>query len=77
VPTAAAIANAVANAIGIRVADLPITPDRVLAALGKAPKETVTVRRERSQEIENAFTQLAAMPGAAWSESNGGCHTYT
>jgi xanthine dehydrogenase YagR molybdenum-binding subunit len=30
----AAIANAVANAIGVRVPFLPITPDRVLAALG-------------------------------------------
>jgi xanthine dehydrogenase YagR molybdenum-binding subunit len=34
VPTAAAIANAVSNAIGRRVRDLPITPDRVLALLG-------------------------------------------
>lgn len=33
VPTAGAIANAVANAIGVRVRDLPITPARVLAAL--------------------------------------------
>jgi xanthine dehydrogenase YagR molybdenum-binding subunit len=31
----AAIANAVANAIGIRVGSLPLTPDRVLAALQK------------------------------------------
>jgi xanthine dehydrogenase YagR molybdenum-binding subunit len=29
----AAIANAVANAIGVRVPFLPLTPDRVLAAL--------------------------------------------
>ncbi len=35
IPTAAAIANAVANAIGVRVSSLPITPQRVLAALGK------------------------------------------
>jgi xanthine dehydrogenase YagR molybdenum-binding subunit len=33
VPTAAAIANAVSNAIGARVRDLPITPDHVLALL--------------------------------------------
>jgi xanthine dehydrogenase YagR molybdenum-binding subunit len=33
VPTAAAIANAVSNAIGRRVRGLPITPDRVLALL--------------------------------------------
>jgi len=35
VPTAAAIGNAVANAIGVRVRSLPITPDKVLEALGK------------------------------------------
>ncbi|MBI4641672.1 MAG: xanthine dehydrogenase family protein molybdopterin-binding subunit [Candidatus Tectomicrobia bacterium] len=33
VPTAAAIANAIANAIGARVKELPITPDRILKAL--------------------------------------------
>ncbi|HSI87370.1 MAG TPA: molybdopterin cofactor-binding domain-containing protein, partial [Candidatus Methylacidiphilales bacterium] len=37
VPTASAIANAVANAIGVRVHSLPITPAKVLAALGKVP----------------------------------------
>ena len=37
VPTAGAIANAVANAIGTRVSSLPITPDKILAALGKVP----------------------------------------
>jgi xanthine dehydrogenase YagR molybdenum-binding subunit len=31
----AAISNAVANAIGVRVSTLPLTPDRVLAALAK------------------------------------------
>ena len=31
-----ALSNAVANAIGVRVPELPMTPDRVLAALGKA-----------------------------------------
>jgi xanthine dehydrogenase YagR molybdenum-binding subunit len=35
IPTAAAIANAVANAIGVRVSSLPITPQKILAALGK------------------------------------------
>ena len=35
VPTAAAVANAVYNAIGVRITELPITPARVLAALGK------------------------------------------
>jgi len=34
----AAISNAVANAIGVRVPTLPLTPDKVLAALEKAPE---------------------------------------
>ena len=35
IPIAGAIANAVFNAIGVRVAELPMTPDKVLAALGQ------------------------------------------
>ena len=35
----AAISNAVANAIGVRVPRLPLTPDRVLSALAAAAKE--------------------------------------
>jgi len=34
----AAISNAVANALGVRVPVLPLTPDRVLAALSKVKK---------------------------------------
>jgi xanthine dehydrogenase molybdenum-binding subunit len=33
VPTAPAIANAICNAIGVRIRDLPITPEKVLDAL--------------------------------------------
>ncbi len=33
---APAVSNAVANAIGVRVFDLPLTPERVLAALERA-----------------------------------------
>jgi xanthine dehydrogenase molybdenum-binding subunit len=33
VPTAPAIANAVADAVGVRIRDLPMTPEKVLAAL--------------------------------------------
>lgn len=36
IPTAAAIANAVYNATGVRVRELPMTPARVLAALEAA-----------------------------------------
>jgi nicotinate dehydrogenase subunit B len=32
-PTAAAIANALAAAVGVRVRDLPLTPDAVVAAM--------------------------------------------
>jgi xanthine dehydrogenase YagR molybdenum-binding subunit len=38
VPTLAVIANAIYNAIGVRVRELPITPDKVLAALGEAKR---------------------------------------
>lgn len=38
IPTSGAIANAVANAIGVRVRSLPITPDKVLEALEKKGK---------------------------------------
>jgi len=35
VPPAAAIANAIYGAIGIRMKELPMSPDRILAAMGK------------------------------------------
>ncbi len=38
VPTAAAVANAVAHALGLRITELPLSPDRILAAL-EARKE--------------------------------------
>ena len=44
VPTAAAIANAVANALGVRVGSLPITPAKVLAALGKVPPVAASMK---------------------------------
>jgi xanthine dehydrogenase YagR molybdenum-binding subunit len=38
IPTAAAVANAVYNATGVRMRELPMTPARVLAALGNRAK---------------------------------------
>jgi CO/xanthine dehydrogenase Mo-binding subunit len=35
VPPLAAVANAVAHATGVRMAELPISPPRLLAALGR------------------------------------------
>ncbi len=43
VPTAAAIGNAVANAIGVRIRDLPITPEKVLAALKARERSSALV----------------------------------
>ena len=47
VPTAAAIANAVYNAIGVRVREIPMTPARILSALAAAA-EGANQRRARS-----------------------------
>ncbi|MBX7246692.1 MAG: xanthine dehydrogenase family protein molybdopterin-binding subunit [Candidatus Sumerlaeaceae bacterium] len=35
IPTAAAIANAIYNAIGVRIFELPMTPDKIIAALAR------------------------------------------
>jgi xanthine dehydrogenase YagR molybdenum-binding subunit len=43
IPTASAVANAVANALGVRVSRLPITPQRVLEALGKSSPAPASV----------------------------------
>ncbi|HZP60049.1 MAG TPA: molybdopterin cofactor-binding domain-containing protein, partial [Opitutaceae bacterium] len=58
IPTAAAIANAVANALGVRISSLPITPDKVLAALGKITDKNPVAERER--ELAEAFALVAA-----------------
>lgn len=39
-PGAPAIANAVFDAVGVRITDLPITPEKVLAALRATPQDT-------------------------------------
>jgi xanthine dehydrogenase molybdenum-binding subunit len=39
VPTAPAIANAIYDAIGVRIKDLPITPEKILAALKQKKEE--------------------------------------
>jgi len=51
VPTAAAVANAVYNATGTRLREIPMTPKRVLAALGKYQPtlETASVREAMQQ----------------------------
>ncbi len=45
VPTAPAIANAIYDAIGVRIRDLPITPEKILTAL-KNPKQSSGLKPE-------------------------------
>ena len=45
IPTAAAIANAIYDAIGVRFYDAPITRDRVLDALEKIETETLKLEQ--------------------------------
>jgi hypothetical protein len=45
IPTAAAVANAVYNATGVRMLELPMTPDRVLSALRAARSCTAVSRK--------------------------------
>ena len=59
IPTAAAIANAVANAIGKRVTSLPITSDKVLAALGRVQEGKMDLAFNDSQ---NLFSQIFQSP---------------
>jgi xanthine dehydrogenase YagR molybdenum-binding subunit len=40
IATAAAIANAIHNAIGLRIRELPVTPAAMLAALGRIPDKS-------------------------------------
>jgi len=41
VPTAPAIANAIYDAVGVRIKDLPITPEKVLAAIQEKKKMAI------------------------------------
>lgn len=44
IPTAAAIANAIYDAIGVRFFSLPITPEKILAALAEKEKEASALK---------------------------------
>jgi xanthine dehydrogenase YagR molybdenum-binding subunit len=73
IPTASAIANAVANALGVRVPTLPITPDKVLAALGKVPGNAVAALA--AAEWENGFAQVALAPSVRMAAEREEIHT--
>ena len=65
IAAASAIANAVANALGVRVTSLPITPDKVLAALGQLPDTGVATALAR--DLDAAFAQVASAPASTLS----------
>jgi len=46
-PTSAAIANAIDDAIGVRIKDLPITPEKILRALREKEKTEIKDKKER------------------------------
>ncbi len=54
-PVAAAISNAVFDAIGVRIRDLPMRPDRVKAALQQALQQA---QAEKTQAGQRAFSLL-------------------
>lgn len=62
IPTAAAIANAVANALGVRVHEIPITPDRVLSALGQTGEDAYQLRRQALRRAFEHFGEVALQP---------------
>ncbi len=45
-PTAAAIANAVRNAVGVTITDLPITPEKILKAIKEKGKQKKSGKKE-------------------------------
>jgi len=54
VPTAAAIANAVHDAVGVRIKDLPITAEKVLSALKALPAEETSSGKHNDNKNEGA-----------------------
>ncbi|UVK49573.1 molybdopterin-dependent oxidoreductase (plasmid) [Mesorhizobium sp. AR07] len=55
VPSAAAIANAVFDATGVRFRELPLTPERVRAALNPLPTPLVSNENRRSRRLRLRF----------------------
>jgi CO/xanthine dehydrogenase Mo-binding subunit len=52
VPTAPAIANAIYDAVGVRIKDLPITPERVLAAIREKKGLDLCGRKKEAEPSE-------------------------
>src|SRR5690606_19236634 len=54
VPIAGAISNAVYDAVGVRINSLPITPEKILAALAEQSAEGQWVASELREEARHA-----------------------
>ncbi len=65
VPSAAAIANAIFDATGVRFREPPFTPDRVRAALNPLPAPERATPRSRRRRAARSWRWLAALAGAA------------
>jgi hypothetical protein len=50
VPTVAAIANAIYDAVGIRMTELPMTPDKILRALREQAGQATGGREGKGEE---------------------------
>jgi xanthine dehydrogenase molybdenum-binding subunit len=55
---AAAYANALYNALGIRFYELPVTPEKILASLDKATETTKETASERDDQFAPAHTAV-------------------
>ena len=65
----AAISNAVANAIGVRVPEIPLTPDRVIAALSVKWPERSCVMRQFEYTAPQSTQQAIALLGQSWAQA--------
>jgi hypothetical protein len=64
-PVAAAIGHAVADAIGARIHTLPITPEKVLAAIDASNATAVASRRSspsKDRSVRQAPAKVEAKP---------------
>src|SRR5476649_2690922 len=68
VPSAAAIANAIYDATGIRFRELPITPERVLAALnaGTLGEPATSPQKRKKWWFGALFATLGAVMATSW-----------
>jgi nicotinate dehydrogenase subunit B len=60
IPSAAAIVNAIYDATGVRFRELPLTPERVLAGLGKP---ITSVKRQKSRRLPSLGALAATLAG--------------